>query len=263
MSYLLDKKARRNKFLKYAVAVLILFVLIYFHASLFYALSYVSELVFRPVLILGNNISEKLSNAGSYFVSKKSLRLENEDLKLKLSEEENKMSNYNTLLDENLKLKEILGRKEEKREMILAAILSKPNRSPYDTLLIDVGTKSGVSSGQRVFALGNIPIGYVAETYSDSAKIVLYSSPGEKTEVVVSGHDSYIELIGRGGGNFEMIVPRDFTLAEGTEVALPGLSAHILARVETIISDPRDAFQKALLISPVNVAELKFVEVEK
>jgi len=33
--------------------------------------------------------------------------------------------------------------------------------------------------------------------------------------------------------------------------------------VETIISDPRDSFQKALLVSPVNIQEIKFVEVEK
>jgi hypothetical protein len=44
---------------------------------------------------------------------------------------------------------------------------------------------------------------------------------------------------------------------------LPGMSAHVVGVVETIISDPRDSFQKALLTSPVNIRELKFLEVGK
>ena len=124
-----------------------MFVLIYFRAGVFRGLSYVSSIIFRPVLILGNNIGEKLSNAGAYFYSKNFLLSENENLKAKLNEQEVRMSNYNSILDENLKIKETLGtpacagRKTEKANMVLAGILSKPNQSPYDTLVVDVGVK--------------------------------------------------------------------------------------------------------------------------
>ena len=173
------------------------------------------------------------------------------------------MANYNSTLDENLKTKEILGRKDTKANMILAGILSKPNQSPYDTLIIDVGAKDGILFGQRVFALGNIPIGRIAEVDVNSAKVILYSNPGEKTEVVVTGKDTFMQIIGRGGGNFEMVLPRDFVLDKGAEVVSPGITPYTIGIVQTIISDPRDAFQKALLTSPVNIQELKFVEVEK
>ncbi len=192
MSYLLDKKIKRNKILKYFIFVVVLFFLIYFRAGIFNGLSYVSQFVFRPVLILGNGIGQKLSEAGSYFYSKKSLLSENDSLKLKLSEQEARMSNYNSVLDENFKIKEILGRKNEKTDMILASILSKPNQSPYDTLVIDLGLKDNITAGQKVFALGNIPIGRVAEVYFNSSKIVLFSSPGEKTEVVISGLGTFM-----------------------------------------------------------------------
>ena len=102
-----------------------------------------------------------------------------------------------------------------------------------------------------------------AITALDSSKAILFSTPGEKTEVVISGKDTFLEMVGRGGGNFEMILPRDFVLESGTSVHLPGVSSYIVARAETIISDPRDAFLKALLVSPVNIQELKFVEIEK
>lgn len=280
MSYLLDKKIKRNKFLKYLIFVIILLFLIYFRSSVFYGLSYISSVIFRPVLILGNNIGESLSNANAYFYSKSSLLLENQDLKSKLSEQEVRIANYNSVLDENLKIKETLGRKQEKANIILAGILSKPNQSPYDTLVVDVGTKNGISIGQKVFALGNVPIGRIAEVYPNSAKIILYSNPGETTEIVVGrkpastssslggsallslGGDTFMQIVGRGGGNFEMILPRDFILEKGTEVVLPGIVPYIIGTVQTIISDPRDSFQKALLASPVNIQELKFVEIE-
>jgi hypothetical protein len=44
---------------------------------------------------------------------------------------------------------------------------------------------------------------------------------------------------------------------------LPGIENYVLGTVAGIISDPRDAFTKALLVSPVNVEDLAFVEVEK
>ena len=275
MSYLLDKKIKRNKLFKYAIFVVILFFLIYFRVGVFNGLSYVSSVIFRPVLILGNSIGGSLSNAGAYFYSKKSLSFENENLKAKLNEQEARMSNYNSILDENLKIKETLGRKNEKINLVLAGILSKPNQSPYDTLVIDMGAKSGLVSGQKVFALGNVPIGRVAEVYANTAKIILYSNPGEKTEVVIGGKparnadsvataggDTFMQIVGRGGGNFEMILPRDFVLEKGTEIVLPGITPYTIGIVQTIISDPRDSFQKALLSSPVNIQELKFVEVE-
>lgn len=263
MSYLLDKKIKRNIYIRYIILIVFLIVFFIFRFSIFNSFSFISHFVFQPVLAIGNSVGEKISNTASYFYFKKTLHLENEDLKSKLVEQEARITNYNSILDENLKIKEILGRKSEKMNMVLGSILSKTNQSIYNTLIIDVGIKNNILVGQMVFALGNIPIGRIAEVYNDSAKVVLFSNPGEETEVVVSGHDVYMKLTGRGGGNFEMILPRDFVLEKGTQVVLPGIIPHVVGVVQTIISDPRDAYQKALLVSPVNIAELKFVEVEK
>jgi rod shape-determining protein MreC len=263
MSYLLDKRIKRDKLVKYIISFIILCILIYFRSSVFNGLSYFSHFIFRPVIVLGNNVGEKISNTGSYFDSKKSLLLENQDLRFKLNEQEARISNYNSILDENLKIKEILERKQDKTNMILAGILSKPNQSLYDTLVIDIGLKDGIVSGKKVFAFGNIPIGYVSEVYANSSKVNLFSISGEKTEVVMVGGDVFMEVVGRGGGNFEMILPRDFILEKGMEVVLPGITPYVLGIVEIIISDPRDSYQKALLTSPVNIQGIKFVEVEK
>ncbi len=260
MSYLLDKKIQRNKFLKITICVIFLFFLFYFRSGVFQSFSYVSQIIFRPVFSLGNTISSKFSNIGSYFSFKNSLYLRNEDLKSKLNENELRMANYNILLAENEVLKEILGRNIENKSFLLSAILSKPNKSIYDTLVIDIGILQGVRIGDLVFALGDIPIGRISETFPNSSKVVLFSSPREKTQVIIN--DSFLEIIGRGGGNFEIILPRDFKLEKGTPVLMPGLGSYVLAIAETIISDPRNPFTEALLVSPVNIQELKFVQIE-
>lgn len=262
MNYLLDKKVKRKKFFKIAAYVVVLIILFYFQSSIFNGLSYLVQGFFHPVLIAGNNIGEKFRSISSYFVSKNSLYLQNQNLQSQLSELEARNSNYNSINAENISLKEILGRENEKAATILAAILSKPNQSIYNTLLIDVGIKQGIKIGDTVFALGNIPIGRIAEIYPNSSKVILFSTAGEKTQVVIVGQEVFMEVVGRGGGNFEMILPRDFTLEKRDEVVMPGLNPLLLAEVVTIISDLRNPFTKALLSSPVNIQELRFVQVQ-
>ena len=195
MNYLLDKKIKRKKFFKTTVYIIVLIILFYFRSSIFNGLSYTSHGFFRPVLSLGNNVGEKLIRLQVYFISKNSLYLENRSLQDKLNIDEAKMSNYDSIVAENILLKEILGRKSEKAVMILAAILSKPNQSIYDTLIIDAGIVQGVKIGNVVFALGNIPIGRIAETYPNSSKVILFSNAGEKTQAVVSGKNILNDVV--------------------------------------------------------------------
>lgn len=260
MSYLLDRKIQRNKFFKITTSVAFLVVLFYFRSGIFNSFSYVNQIIFRPVFVLGNNVGSSLDNIGSYFSFKNSLYLRNEELEKKLNENELRMANYNILLAENEVLKEILARNTDNKSFILSAILSKPNKSIYDTLVIDVGSSKGIQIGDLVFALGDIPIGRISETFPNSSKVVLFSSPREKTQVIIN--DSFLEITGRGGGNFEVILPRDFKLEKGTPVLMPGIGSYVLAIAETIISDPRNPFTEALLVSPVNIQELKFVQIE-
>ena len=263
MSYLLDRKNKNRRFIQIAIGIVVLLLILFFRSSIFLKLSSGINFIFRPFVVAGNNIGSKFDDINYLFFSKKNLLKENEEIKSRIDELTLSMANYNSILDENKKLKEILGRKNENSNFILAAVLAKPNRSLYDTLLIDIGSKDEIFIGDLVFALGNVPIGRVAEVFEKSSKVILFSTSKEKTEVVISGRDSFMEIIGRGGGNFEMILPRDFVLEEKTEVVLPGMKAQVVAISEGVISDPRDAFKKVLFKSPVNIQELKFVQIQK
>jgi len=263
MNYRLDKENKRKRDLKFAVFAFFIFIIFLFRTTIFGSLSNTSSSIFRPVLVFGNNVGGEISNINSIFHNRKSLMLENESLKSEILQSQADRANYISVLDENNKLKEILGRKNWSVNLILGNILSKKNQSVYSSLIIDIGLDQGLFVGERVFAFGNIPIGRIAEVDANSSKVILFSSPGEKTEAIINGKNIFMEVVGRGGGNFEMILPRDFVIDIGTEIVLPGATPYVLGTVATIISDPHDAFQKALLASPVNIQELKFVQVEK
>ena len=263
MNYRLDKKNKNNRIKIIIITIIILSFLIYFRSKVYSALSNTSMTIFRPVLVLGDNVGNRFKNISSFFYSKKSLLLENNNLKIQLAEKQAAMANYNGIMDDNSKMMEILGRKNENNNLVVSAILSKPNHSPYDTIIIDIGADKNIAVDDIVFACGNIPNGRVSTIYEHSSKIVLFSTPGESTQVVVPDKDVFMQIIGRGGGNFEMILPRDFIIEPGTEVNLPGITPYVIGTVANIISDPRDVFTKALLVSPVNVQELEFVEVQK
>ncbi len=262
MSYLQDKKRKNKKTRNVFFTVLGILLFIFFSTAIFNFFSSSSHAVLTPIVSLGNRIGNNFSNAKVFFLSKSALSSENNELKNKLIEQEAKLANYEALFNENEKIKEILLRKPEGRKMVLSGILGNPNQSPYDTLIVDAGSDHGIEVGNHVFAYGDIPIGIVKEVSSSTSKVMLYSTYGEKLSATLSGSDTFIELIGRGRGNFEVILPRDFELANGTLALLPGIHPYTLAEVTDIISDPRDPFKKALLKSPINIFELKFVEVE-
>lgn len=261
MNYRQDKK-KNNKKITIFVSVAIFLLLIIF-SSVLMNKSFANSSLFlaKPLLNFRQNVSSRLSSVKVYFEIKKNLNKENEKFKLENMELSARLSNYKILENENQELKEVLERKDN-RDFILSNILVKPNRSLYDTLIIDIGENMGLKIGAKVYAYGYVPIGYVGEVYTNTSKVILYSTSKEKVDVLVSVSGTSLEAVGRGSGNFEMILPRDFEISVNEVVYLPGTS-QTLAYVSEIISDPRDSFKKALLQSPINIFDLRFVEVEK
>jgi len=263
MSYLLDRKKKNRKIRNVFLIILLLVILFYFRESIARGFSYLGYSIFRPVLVVGNNIGDKFDNFSINFKSKEALLLENENLKNEKEELSTKITNLEILQKENDSLREIFNRTKQKKNLILSTILLKPYFIFFDTLVIDIGEDEGLIVGDLVLAHGDVPLGRISEVYPKSAKVTLFSSSKEVTNVLISGKNIYMDLMGRGGGNFEMILPRDLVLEKGTEVLLPNIDNYVLAKVEGVITDPRESYQKAILRSPVNIQELKFVQVVK
>lgn len=252
-----NKKTRpaRKLFLIITISFLVLFILFLVFVRL--RDSSANESLWR-IGLRGRSVPRVFA---SYLASKKSLMQENTELREKLDEAQLELLNHSVYKNENEKLKEILGRKIS-ANLLLAQILTKPNRSPYDIIIVDVGQGNNVVVGQKVFARGNIPIGEVAEVSRNTSRIKLYSTPGNETSAILEGSDIDVNLVGTGSGGFEIILPKDISVHVGQAILNKNIHSRTIALVEGIVSTDRDSFKKVLAKSPVNIQELSWVQIE-
>ena len=218
--------------------------------------------LFKPLWVMEENIASNTNLFFANFRSKQALETENQNLKQQVQDVSAKLVDRNTLLSENESLKALLARKVSENFM-LGVVLIKPNRSLYDTLVIDLGTNSGITVGALVYADGTVPIGTITSVAKITSIVTLFTTAEQKTVGRIDGLNIDVDLIGRGGGNFQIQVPRDVTLQPNTNVFLPGIIPKVIAVVTKSITDPRDPMQTFLLTSPVNINELNWVQVVK
>lgn len=185
-----------------------------------------------------------------------------DNLQKELEETKLELVKTRLLEEENKSLKEILGRVHSKNT-ILASVLKTPPYSPYDSLIVDIGEDYKVKTGDRVFASGDILIGYVTEIYANTAKVILFSSPGEKYDVVIgSTTNIHTTASGLGGGNFEINIPEGLDVKVDDPISIPSIWPITFGKVENIEKDPSRTFSKITFKNPVNMWQLRWVEIE-
>jgi cell shape-determining protein MreC len=171
------------------------------------------------------------------------------------------LTTLSTLEKENEALKAELGRTDVIKGT-LARVVIPPNHSIYDTMVIDVGSDDGIVVGQSVYAFGSIALGAVSDVLAHTSTVLLYSASGRETAGTTTGSDITVTLIGRGGGEYEVRMPRDISFQEGGVISQQSLGIHPLATIQKIITDPRDPFQRLLAKVPVNLQTMKWVVVK-
>ena len=263
MTYLHDRNKDRKKKRFYIGLFVAILVVILSATGIFGKLGGFFQRIAKPMWRAENAVQNVAENSGYTIRTKASVYNENEILKAKNQELEAKLVEYSGLLSENADLKASLGRMDPKDDFLLATILIKPNRSPYDTVIVDAGTDHNVITGSEVFAKGEVSVGTVSIVYPHTSVIKLYSTPGEITDAQIEGSNSSVQLIGRGGGNFEMLVPTDLVVPEGTSVILPYIKMRVVATVVDSISAKQDPLRKIILKSPVNIQEEKWLHIKK
>ncbi len=264
MNYFLKSKNRaRGKFLR--SLGLGLLIAVFFALFGFFAPTILSGFFVRlatPAWNLGNALSSETWTSTQFWRSKIALVEENKALKVSLEEARLKEVAYETLKDENNTLKESFGR-ELPQGFILAGVLARPPQIPYDTLLVDVGQKDGVRVGDSAFAADSIVLGTIIEVYESQSKIELYSNAARKTPAFISGTNMSVLLQGRGGGDFEIVLPRESPITEDDVFVVAGIEGFTVAQVKTIDGKSTDSFQNVLAESPVNTLLLRFVTIRR
>ncbi len=213
-------------------------------------------------VVVNNTIAHKpLASAGtivSTLSSKRALVDKITELQTTLESYDAELSTAALMQTENAELKAELNRLPSTRGT-LAHVVTLPNRSLYDTVTVDAGVAQGITEGQIAYAFGSIALGTVSSVGEDYATVTLFSAPGRETSGTVAGSNVAITMIGRGGGEYEVRMPRDVDFAVGGLIAYQSTDTAVLAEIERIATDPRDPFQKLYAKTPINLQALKWV----
>lgn len=203
-----------------------------------------------------------LGSMGELARSKASLIAENESLRSELSAREGATILLDSTQRENEELKALLGRKGAKNDVV-GVVISRPPASPYDTFVIDIGSADGVKVGAKVYAGGSVLIGDIAEVFGKTSKVSLFSAPGRAVQVLLGPSHKEVDAVGRGGGNFTAKVPVGVAVEKGDTLELSQLRNHVFGVVQDIVADSTDSLQTIMFKAPVNLSELRLVQVEK
>ncbi len=253
---------RNNKKTKYVISLVVLLSVVYFFGgAIEKKIAGLTHFATGSIWSTEANVEKNSASVFSVFKNKSKLLDENILLKKELNKAELKLLSKNILLEENKSLKEILGRVDSNDDLLLSVVLSRPSASPYDTIVIDVGSTDGVSAGDTVLAVGGIAIGEIAKVLKRTSVVELFSSAGKITTVLLGENNLSVEIKGLGGQNFEVYLPRDNGISEGDFAIASNISLIPVAIVGYIEKSPNSPAEKILLKSPININELKFIQV--
>ncbi len=190
------------------------------------------------------------------FSTKASIVEENNKLTEENNDLRNRMNELEILRADNASFREALALSSQ-FVFSTHAVLVHPSQTPYDTFVIDGAPRE---VGSKVVS-GTTALGIVSEAGEGFMKVDLYSSSNKETEGRLLPGGEPLILRGHGAGNFSVRVPRDFPIAPGALVVLPGDPAFALARVGSVEESEKDSFKHIRLITPLNIFTLRWVEI--
>lgn len=196
----------------------------------------------------------------TYFYSQRQLRSRIVELQTTIAAHDAERALLHSLQAENALLKEGMGRIDT-HSGVLAHVLTTPERSMYDTFIIDAGSDDGIVVGQQVVAFNAIALGTVSAVTEHRAVVSLYSTPDNQI-VGTAENGIQVALIGRGGGEYEVHMPRSVPFAIGGTINAQSTQPLVLAEIKKIDTDPRDPFQRLIAKAPLNFTYLKWVMVQ-
>lgn len=261
MSYLNSSKRKSlYSFKKWVIiffVILIVFLLRSFLQPLFLFIS-------KPFIHTGQTIEANVDTALQTATLSKAqlldqitlLKKQNEELVLRIGFLENQQTKF-TDIEKNF------GLVPKENSFLLTPIISKPNQSAYDTLILAKGTNDGISVGQYVYMDTYAVLGVIDSVTNTASVVKLFSSPATNTQARLERTGYDITLIGRGGGNMIVEIPKEIETALGDRISFPPIPNTVVGVIRDITLDDRSVYKKLYVTLPVNILTLDFVYVVK
>lgn len=264
MSSLLRSKPKSNtkKVLGIGVFILVIFISLQFFFPHFLTSTTLS--VARPLWSVRDATVSSFSGFFNFFSFKSTLRNENENLREELFALRVREYEFNQMKIEYESLKALLGDTATSsiQSHTLARILSKPPFTPYDSFVVDKGSEQGVSVGDVVYTNNALTIGRITSVSPDTSFVTLFSSGGEEQEFGVGRTGVSVKVLGKGSGNFEIYIPKDFDIEIGDTLTELSSDVSIVAVVYAIDESSQNSFKRVYARVPTAIFQSKWVLID-
>jgi rod shape-determining protein MreC len=177
-----------------------------------------------------------------------------EELNKKLIEENQKLlsdlADFQRIKEENDFLRNSLDLGTENNfDLMLGRVISKDILS--DSLLINIGSNSGIKKGFPVIISGKVLLGKVVDVYPSYSRVVLITQKNNLIDVEIP--DSQIFALSKGSGGLNLtldMIARDKELKEGSLVLTSALGGNypaglLIGKVKNIKKIDNEAYQTA------------------
>ncbi len=144
---------------------------------------------------------------------------------------------------------------------LIASVIGRPTMLPYDTLVLDKGSKDGVSENAPVYVGNDQVIGFIIAAYPETSVVGLATAPGFTSTVYVYGPNIYTTAVGTGGGTLEIQVPQGIDIKVGDVVVLPALHAGVYGKISVVDSYPTRPEQYGYVSIDVPLQSLRLVRI--
>lgn len=255
-TYLRSRTEKNNRDRRIRVILGILLLFFFFTlARPFFAGTFI-RFIAAPVWFVEDKVAWMLEPILHPFVSRADLLLEVKNKDAQIENLESEIRSRRIALEALVEYRSLFKSSEGG---VAATVLSRPPRSPYDTLVVSAGASAGVKLGDLVFTAPHVAVGVIDEVFETTSRVVLYSSAGRQTEGFMDNEVGSVLLKGEGGGSMEVELSRAFQIATDTTVTLPDRST-VIGIVDHVSGNDTDPFKRVLVALPINIQNLSWVE---
>ena len=225
-------------------------------------ISGVSSVVLYPFSAVTLWIETSNGFVPEYLRSRSELLAEIDELRVQIDTESSTRNSVDRLLEENIRLRAMTNISTSS-DRLVARVVSRPSKTAYDLLQINIGTKDGVQIGSPVYTGLDTVLGVVVHVTANRAFVDLFTSPGFSSTAYVIGPNVFATLEGMGGGVARVNLPQGIPLAEGQLVILPGVTSGVFGEIVWIDNPPTQPQQYGYITPPLGLSELFYVSVGK
>ena len=139
-----------------------------------------------PIHMLVDLPSEVVGLVSKNLANRNTLQLKNQQLENRLLKQQVQLSQFESLQDENQRLRSLLGARSSLRVQTMVAELMAVDLDPYShRVIIDRGETDGVKAGMVVLDAGGV-MGQIDVASPETAKVILISDPDHALPVQVA-----------------------------------------------------------------------------